>query len=301
MANHIFTGSGVALITPMNSDGSVNFAALADLLEFHVQNKTDSIIACGTTGEAATLTEKEHCEVLAFVAEKINGRIPVIAGTGSNDTNFAVMLSKQAQKYGVDALLTVTPYYNKTSQAGLIKHFNVIADAVDLPIILYNVPSRTGCNIKPKTYAELCKHPNIVAAKEASGDISQVALIRSLCGDKLDIYSGNDDQTVPFMSLGALGVISVFANICPEEMHNICQLCLDNDFAEAQKLHFHYIELMNIMFSDVNPIPVKTAMNLFGFEAGECRLPLVPMSVAGYHNLKDCLAKYDLLDKYAKN
>ena len=300
MANPIFTGSGVALITPMNADGSVNYQALGDLLEFHVANKTDAIIACGTTGEAATLTEKEHLEVLAFTTEKINGRIPVIAGTGSNDTAFAVMLSKQAQQFGVDALLTVTPYYNKTSQAGLVKHFNVIADAVDLPLILYNVPSRTGCNIKPKTYAELCKHPNIVAAKEASGDISQVALIRSLCGDKLDIYSGNDDQTVPFMSLGALGVISVFANICPAEMHDICQLCLDNDFAQAQKLHFHYIELMNIMFSDVNPIPVKTAMNLFGFDAGECRLPLVPMSVAGYHDLKDCLAKYDLLDKYKK-
>ena len=300
MANHIFTGSGVALITPMNSDGSVNFPALADLLEFHVHNKTDAIIACGTTGEAATLSEKEHCEVLAFVAEKVNGRLPVIAGTGSNDTAFGVMLSKEAQKSGVDALLTVTPYYNKTSQAGLIKHFNVIADAVDLPIILYNVPSRTGCNIQPKTYAELCKHPNIVAAKEASGDISQVALIRSLCGDKLDIYSGNDDQTVPFMSLGALGVISVFANICPEEMHNICRFCLDNDFAQAQKMHFHYIELMNILFSDVNPIPIKTAMNLFGFDAGECRLPLVPMNVAAYHNLKDSMAKYDLLDKYKK-
>lgn len=300
MAEHIFTGSGVALITPMHSDGTVNYPALADLLEFHVQNKTDAIIACGTTGEAATLSEKEHLEVLAFTTEKINGRIPVIAGTGSNDTAFAVMLSKEAQKYGVDALLTVTPYYNKTSQAGLVKHFNVIADAVDLPIILYNVPSRTGCNIKPKTYEELCKHPNIVAAKEASGDISQVALIRSLCGDKLDIYSGNDDQTVPFMSLGALGVISVFANICPKEMHDICQLCLENDFAAAQKLHFHYIELMNIMFSDVNPIPVKTAMNLFGFDAGECRLPLVPMSAVAYHNLKDCLAKYDLLDKYVK-
>ncbi len=300
MADHIFTGSGVALITPMHSDGSVNYSALGDLLEFHVQNQTDAIIVCGTTGEAATLSEKEHLEVLEFTTEKINGRIPVIAGTGSNDTAFAVMLSKEAQKYGVNALLTVTPYYNKTSQAGLVKHFNVIADAVDLPIILYNVPSRTGCNIMPKTYAELCKHPNIVAAKEASGDISQVALIRSLCGDKLDIYSGNDDQTVPFMSLGALGVISVFANICPKEMHDICQLCLENDFAAAQKLHFHYIELMNIMFSDVNPIPVKTAMNLFGFDAGECRLPLVPMSVAAYHNLKDCLAKYDLLDKYVK-
>ena len=297
MADHIFTGSGVALITPISSDGTVNYKVLEELLEFHIANGTDAIIACGTTGEAATLTEKEHCDVLAFVAEKVNGRIPVIAGTGSNDTKTAVMLSKAAQRSGADALLTVTPYYNKTSQAGLIKHFNVIADSVDLPVILYNVPSRTGCNIKPKTYAELCKHPNIRAAKEASGDISQVALIRSLCGDKLDIYSGNDDQTVPFMSLGALGVISVFANICPKEMHEICQLCLDNNFAEAQKLHFHYLELMNIMFSDVNPIPIKTAMNLYGFDAGECKLPLVPMSVAGYHDLKDCLAKYDLLNK----
>ncbi len=290
MSDHIFTGSGVALITPIQSDGKVNYKVLEQLLEFHIAKGTDAIIACGTTGEAATLSEKEHCEVLSFVSEKVNGRIPVIAGTGSNDTSTAVMLSREAQKTGADACLCVTP-------AGLVKHFNVIADSVDIPIILYNVPSRTGCNIQPKTYAELCKHPNIRAAKEASGDISQVALIRSLCGDNLDIYSGNDDQTVPFMSLGALGVISVFANICPTEMHQICQLCLDNNFAEAQKLHFHYLELMNIMFSDVNPIPVKTAMNLYGFDAGECKLPLVPMSVAGYHNLKDCLAKYDLLDK----
>ena len=300
MANHIFAGSGVAIVTPMKSDGSVNYDVLEQLLEFHVANGTDAIIACGTTGESSTLSEKEHCEVLSFVSEKINGRIPVIAGTGSNDTSTAVMLSKSAEKTGADALLCVTPYYNKTSQAGLVKHYNVIADSVDLPIILYNVPSRTGTNIQPKTYPELCKHPNIVAVKEASGDISQVALIRSLCGDKIDIYSGNDDQTVPFMSLGALGVISVFANICPNEMHQICQLCLDNNFAEAQKLHFHYLELMNIMFSDVNPIPIKTAMNLYGFDAGECRLPLVPMNAASYHNLKDCLAKYDLLNKYSK-
>ena len=298
MSNHIFTGSGVALITPMNADGSVNYDVLSQLIEFHVNNHTDAIIACGTTGEAATLSEEEHCEVLSFVAEKVNGRIPVIAGTGSNDTSTAGALSKSACKSGADALLVVTPYYNKTSQQGLIKHFNVVADAVDIPIILYNVPSRTGCNIQPKTYEELCKHPNIVAAKEASGNISAVATIRSLCGDNLDIYSGNDDQTVPFMSLGALGVISVFANICPAEMHKICSLCLENDFAEASKLHFKYLELMNELFSDVNPIPVKTAMNLVGFDAGECRLPLVPMSVSGYHDLKDCLEKYDLLGKY---
>ena len=176
---------------------------------------------------------------------------------------------------------------------------STIADNIDLPLILYNVPSRTGCNIKPKTYAELCKHENIVATKEANGDISSVSQTRSLCGDKLDIYSGNDDQTVPFMSLGALGVISVFSNFCPKEMHEICELCLNNNFVEAAKLNFHYVELMDIMFSDVNPIPVKTAMNLIGFNAGECRLPLVPMSYSGYHDLKDCLAKYNLIGKYA--
>ena len=299
MRKHIFKGAGVALITPMHTDGSVNYEELARLLEFQVENGTDAIIACGTTGEAATLTVKEHCEVLSFVCERINGRIPVIAGTGSNDTNTAIELSKSAEASGADALLSVTPYYNKTSQTGLIRHFTTIADNIDLPLILYNVPSRTGCNIKPKTYAELCKHENIVATKEANGDISSVSQTRSLCGDKLDIYSGNDDQTVPFMSLGALGVISVFSNFCPKEMHEICELCLNNNFAEASKMNFHYVELMDIMFSDVNPIPVKTAMNLIGFNAGECRLPLVPMSYSGYHDLKDCLQKYNLIGKYA--
>lgn len=299
MSKHIFTGAGVALITPMHSDGSVNYDELARLLEFQVENGTDAIIACGTTGEAATLSVKEHCEVLKFVCERINGRIPVIAGTGSNDTSTAIELSKSAEASGADALLSVTPYYNKTSQEGLFRHFTMIADNIDLPLILYNVPSRTGCNIKPKTYARLCKHENIVATKEANGDISSVSQTRSLCGDKLDIYSGNDDQTVPFMSLGALGVISVFSNFCPKEMHEITQLCLNNNFVEAAKLNFHYVELMDIMFSDVNPIPVKTAMNLIGFNAGECRLPLVPMSYSGYHDLKDCLAKYNLIGKYA--
>ena len=300
MKKHIFTGSGVALITPMHHDGSVNYEELERLLEFQIVNGTDAIIACGTTGEAATLTVKEHCEVLSFVCEKVNGRIPVIAGTGSNDTSTAIELSKSAELSGADALLSVTPYYNKTSQTGLIRHFTTIADNIDLPLILYNVPSRTGCNIKPKTYAELCKHENIVATKEANGDISSVSQTRSLCGDRLDIYSGNDDQTVPFMSLGALGVISVFANFCPKEMHEICELCLNNNFAEASKMNFHYVELMDIMFSDVNPIPVKTAMNLIGFHAGECRLPLVPMSYSGYHDLKECLQRYNLIGKYAE-
>lgn len=300
MNKPIFKGSGVALITPMYSDGAVNYDVLEELLEFQIANGTDAIIACGTTGEAATLTVKEHCEVLSFVCEKVAGRIPVIAGTGSNDTSTAIELSKSAELSGADALLSVTPYYNKTSQTGLIRHFTTIADNIDLPMILYNVPSRTGCNIKPKTYAELSKHENIVATKEANGDISSVSQTRSLCGDRLDIYSGNDDQTVPFMSLGALGVISVFANFCPREMHDICDLCLNNNFREASKMNFHYVELMDIMFSDVNPIPVKTAMNLIGFNAGECRLPLVPMSYSGYHDLKDCLAKYNLIGKYAK-
>lgn len=300
MRKPIFTGAGVAMITPMHSDGSINFDVMEQIIEYQIENGTDAIIACGTTGEAATLSEDEHCQVLSFVSEKVNGRIPVIAGTGSNDTSTAVSLSKKAQQYGADALLCVTPYYNKTSQAGLVKHFNTIADSVDLPMIVYNVPSRTGCNIQPTTYAELCKHPNIVATKEANGDISSVSKTRSLCGDNLYIYSGNDDQTVPFMSLGALGVISVFSNFCPKEMHDICQLCLDDKFKEASKLNFHYVELMNVMFSDVNPIPVKTAMNLLGFDAGECRLPLVPMSEQGYHNLKDIFAKYNLIGKIKK-
>ena len=296
----IFTGAGVALVTPMNQDGSVNYDKLKEVIEQQIAGHTDAIIICGTTGEASTLTVEEHIECIRYCCEVVNKRIPVVAGTGSNCTRTAVDLSKKAEAAGADGLLLVTPYYNKCTQNGLKAHFKAVAESVNIPIILYNVPSRTGCNIKPKTYQELCKHPNIVAAKEASGDISQVALIRSLCGDNLDIYSGNDDQTVPFMSLGALGVISVFANICPKEMHDICHLCLDNDFAEAQKLNFHYLELMHILFSDVNPIPVKTAMNLFGYEAGECRLPLVPMSVQGYHDLKDCMEKYDLLSKKVK-
>ena len=280
MADHIFTGSGVALITPISSDGTVNFKVLEELLEFHITNGTDAIIACGTTGEAATLTEKEHCDVLAFVAEKVNGRIPVIAGTGSNDTKTAVMLSKAAQRSGADALLTVTPYYNKTSQAGLIKHFTVLADSVDLPVILYNVPSRTGCNIKPKTYAELCKHPNIRAAKEASGDISQVALIRSLCGDKLDIYSGNDDQTVPFLALGGKGVISVLSNLLPAQTAEMCRRFFRGDSAGAAELQLKYLPLIHALFSEVNPIPVKAAMAEMGFCENYLRMPLTPMEEA---------------------
>ena len=296
----VFEGSAIAIITPFTEDKSrVDYKKFEELINYQIDNGTDAIVVCGTTGEGSTLSNDEHIEAVKFCVDVVNKRVPVIAGTGSNDTSTAIELSKSAEASGADALLSVTPYYNKTSQTGLIRHFTTIADNIDLPLILYNVPSRTGCNIKPKTYAELCKHENIVATKEANGDISSVSQTRSLCGDKLDIYSGNDDQTVPFMSLGALGVISVFSNFCPKEMHEICELCLNNNFVEAAKLNFHYVELMDIMFSDVNPIPVKTAMNLIGFNAGECRLPLVPMSYSGYHDLKDCLAKYNLIGKYA--
>lgn len=299
MKQPIFKGSAVALVTPMNADGSINYEVYNQLIEFHISNGTDAIVACATTGEGATLTVEEHCKALSFVCEKVNHRLPVIAATGSNDTNTAIELSKSAQLSGADALLSVTPYYNKTSQTGLIRHYNTIADNIDLPMILYNVPSRTGLNIKPKTYQELCKHENIVATKEANGNISSVVETRALCGDNLIIYSGNDDQTVPMMSLGALGVISTFANIMPKEMHDICQACLDNDFKKASELNFKYIELMNMLFCDVNPIPVKTALNLIGFNAGECRLPLVPMNYSQYHDLKDCLETYDLIGKYS--
>ena len=295
MSDHIFTGSGVALITPIQSDGKVNYKVLEELLEFHIAKGTDAIIACGTTGEAATLSEKEHCEVLSFVSEKVNGRIPVIAGTGSNDTSTAVMLSKVAQKTGADACLCVTPYYNKTSQAGLVKHFNVIADSVDIPIILYNVPSRTGCNIQPKTYAELCKHPMIVASKEANGDISALAKSIELCADNLTFYSGNDDQTTAFMALGAKGVISVLSNIMPLEAHNIAAAALDGDFKKSAELQIKYLDMCNTLFCDVNPIPVKRALNLMGFEAGECRMPLYHLNKKNEKKLTDCMKKYGLL------
>lgn len=295
MSKPIFTGSGVAVVTPMNSDGSVNYDQLGKIIDFHIENGTDAIVSCGTTGESAVLNHKEHCDVISYTVERVNGRIPVIAGTGSNDTNYAVELTKSAKDIGVDAVLSVTPYYNKTSQQGLVTHFTKIADSVDIPIILYNVPSRTGCNIQSATYAKLCKHPNIVAAKEASGDLSAIATTMAMCGDDLDVYSGADEQTVPIMALGGLGVISVFANILPKEMHTITQLMLDGKYTEAAKIHLEYLELMNALFSDVNPIPVKAAMKLIGFDCGECRLPLVPMNDNAYANLKACMDKYGIL------
>lgn len=277
MKNTVFTGAGVAIITPMNADGSINYDEFGRIIDFQIDNGTDAVIVCGTTGESATMTDEEHVECIRYCVDRVNKRVPVVAGTGSNDTKYAVDLSVEAEKLGADALLVVTPYYNKTSQRGLIAHFTAIADSVNIPIILYNVPSRTGVNISLDTYDVLANHKNIAAVKEASGNISAIAKIIDKCGDRLDVYSGNDDQIVPIMALGGKGVISVLSNICPKETHDIAQLCLDNNVLEAAKMQIKYLELMNNLFMDVNPIPVKEAMNLMGFNAGECRLPLLKM------------------------
>ena len=295
MKKTIFQGSGVAIVTPMNSDGSINYKVFEEIIEFQISNETDSIIVCGTTGESATLNHEEHCKVIQYCVEKVNGRVPVIAGTGNNDTKYALELSLEAQKLGVDALLSVTPYYNKTSQSGLIKHYNYIADGVDLPIILYNVPSRTGCNIIPETYLELSKHPNIVGIKEANGDISSVVKTISICVDNIDIYSGNDEQAIPIMSVGGKGVISVFANICPKISHDICSKFLNGDIKESNKIQREYYELMSDLFCDVNPIPVKAAMNILGFECGECRMPLDNLNSSNFEKLKNAMRKYKLI------
>lgn len=285
MKKTIFTGAGVAIVTPMNQDGSINYDKLGQLIDFNIDNGTDAIIICGTTGESATMSDEEHIECIRYAVEKVNKRVPVVAGTGSNHTEYAVNLSKKAEELGADALLVVTPYYNKTSQHGLIKHFTAVAEAVDLPIILYNVPSRTGVNIAPETCLELSKIDNIVAVKEASGNISQVTKIAALCGDNLDIYSGNDDQIIPIMSLGGKGVISVLSNCMPFETHEICQLCLDNNYDEARKKAYHILGFTNALFCDVNPVPVKEALNIMGFKVGSCRLPLVDMNDSNIEKL----------------
>jgi len=295
MSKPVFTGSCVAIVTPMNTDGSINYDEYGKLIDFQIENGTDAILACGTTGESACMNHTEHCRVIEYTLNKVNGRVPVVAGTGSNDTAYAIELTKEAKNSGASAVLSVTPYYNKTSQAGLVAHFTKIADAVDIPMIVYNVPSRTGCNIKPTTYVELCKHTNIVATKEANDSVGAAAQTLSLCGDKLTMYTGCDDLTVPIMSLGGKGVISVFSNIMPKEMHSIAQLCLEGNFAEASKMHLHYLELMNAMFCDVNPIPVKEAMNMMGFNCGECRLPLVALSESTRAQLRAVMKKYGLV------
>lgn len=295
MKNTIFTGAGVAIVTPMNADGSVNYDGLGAIIDEQVENGTDAIIICGTTGESSTLTDEEHIECIRYCVKRVNKRIPVIAGTGSNDTAYAIQLSKEAEAAGADALLVVTPYYNKTSQRGLVAHFTAIADAVNIPMILYNVPSRTGVNIAVETYKTLSKHKNIVAAKEASGNLSAVAKIIAACGDDLDVYSGNDDQIVPIMALGGKGVISVLSNVLPKETHEMAQLCLDNNVAEAAKLQIKYLELINALFCDVNPIPVKEAMNLMGKNVGNCRLPLYGMEQEKIDKLASALKNAGLI------
>ena len=274
MKKQLFTGSGVAIVTPMNADGTVNFESLTQLLDFHIQSGTDAIISCGTTGEASTLNDAEHLDVIEHCVKVVNKRIPVIAGTGSNDTRHAIELSKNASIRGADGILQVTPYYNKTSQSGLLRHFTSIADAVGLPVILYNVPSRTGMSISVDTYRELAKHPLIIATKEASGDISLIANIAQVCGDALAIYSGNDDQILPILSLGGIGVISVLANVMPQETHDICHLYFSGRVQESLALQMQTLPLNNALFCDVNPIPVKAAVGLMGYDAGACRLPL---------------------------
>lgn len=291
----IFTGAGVAIVTPMNADGSVNYEAMGQLIEQQVTGGTDAIIVCGTTGESSTLTDEEHRRVIQFTVAQVNHRIPVVAGTGSNDTAYCLELSQEAEKMGVDGLLLVTPYYNKCSQKGLIRHYLTVADAVDLPMILYSVASRTGVNILPETLKELSKHPNIVAVKEASGSISQVAKIRHLCGDDLDVYSGNDDQIVPLLSLGGIGVISVLSNLMPKETHDICQLYFDGKVQESAALQLKLLDLINNLFADVNPIPVKEALNMMGFPAGPCRMPLCEMDDGPREKLRASMATVGLL------
>lgn len=295
MKKPIFTGAGVAIITPFTAEGKVNEKVLTEIIEYQISHSTDAIVICGTTGESATLDHNEHTQAIKIAVDVTAGRIPVIAGTGSNDTAYALKLSNDAEKLGVDGLLMVTPYYNKASQEGLIKHFNYVADRVSTPIILYNVPSRTGCEIKPETYAELAKNKMIYAAKEATGNLSSIAKTISLVPEDFAIYSGNDDQITPIMSLGGKGVISVLSNILPQVAHDIAQTALDGDFKKSAKLQLKYLELCNAMFMDVNPIPVKVAMRMMGIDVGPLRLPLCDMTPANTEKLKSVLKKYELI------
>ena len=292
----LFTGAGVAIVTPFKENGEVNYEKFAELIEFQIANGTDAIIVCGTTGESSTLTHEEHLDLIKFCVEKVNGRVPVVAGTGSNCTKTAVYLSMEAEKYGADALLTVTPYYNKATQKGLFEHFKAIADSVKLPVILYNVPSRTGCNILPKTVVKLCTEvSNIVAIKEASGNLAQVVKLMALAGGKLDLYSGNDDQIVPLLSLGGKGVISVLSNVAPKQVHDICQKYFDGDVEGSRKEQLRAIELCDALFSEVNPIPVKAALNLMGKEVGPTHMPLSEMEPEHVEDLKTAMQNYGIL------
>lgn len=292
----IFTGSGTAIVTPMNADGSVNYESFRKLIEFQIENQTDAIIVCGTTGEASTLTHEEHLDVIKYCVDVVAKRIPVIAGTGSNCTETAIYLSTEAEKAGADALLLVSPYYNKATQNGLFAHFKAVADAVKIPIILYNVQSRTGMNIAPATIVKLADAcDNIVAVKEASGNISQVAKIAALSKGKIDIYSGNDDQILPILSLGGKGVISVLSNVAPRQTHELCAKFFAGDVVGSTQMQLDAIELVDALFCEVNPIPVKQALNLMGMEAGGLRLPLTEMEADTTARLKAAMEAYGIL------
>ena len=294
MKQPIFTGSAVAIVTPFNRE-TVDLAAMEKLLDFQLENSTDAIVVCGTTGEASTMSYREKMRTIEFCVEHVAGRVPVIAGSGANSTEAAVALSRDVERAGVDALLVVTPYYNKATQTGLIRHYGVIADAVNVPIMLYNVPSRTGVAIQPETYAVLSKHPNINGVKEAGGNLSNIQKTRNLCPEDFSIWSGNDDETAPICLLGGKGVVSVVANVAPRQMHDLVALCLKNDFTAAGKAQLQLKNLCDALFCEVNPIPVKTALNLMGFQAGELRLPLCPPSVANAERISQTLADYGLL------
>ncbi len=292
----IFKGAGVAIVTPFHEDGSINYEKFEELVEEQIAGGTDAIIVCGTTGEASTLTHEEHLDLIRFCAEKVRGRVPVVAGTGSNCTKTAVYLSTEAEKYGVDGLLVVTPYYNKATQNGLFEHFKQIADSVKLPVILYNVPGRTGCNLQPQTVVRLCTEvSNIVGIKEASGNISQVVKLMALADGRLDLYSGNDDQVVPLLSMGGKGVISVLSNVAPAQVHNICQKFFNGDVEGSMKEQLRAIELCDALFCEVNPIPVKTALNLMGKDVGPLHMPLSEMEPKNVETLKTALKNYGLL------
>lgn len=291
----VFTGSCCAIITPFDKNGDINFPALKEIVEFQVENGTDCICACGTTGEASTMNDKEHLSVIEFIVSTVNGRIPVIAGTGSNDTRHGLELCKNACALGVDGLLVVTPYYNKTSQRGLIHHYTTLADSVDKPIIIYNVPGRTGCNVLPATLKTLAEHPNIAGIKEASGNMAQVVEMMSLCADKIDFYSGNDEINIPIMAMGGSGAISVLANVAPAQTHNMIKYALDGDYKNASKMQMEALDLINSLFCEVNPIPVKEGMNLLGFNAGYTRLPLYEMAPENVERLRKSMKNYGLI------
>lgn len=295
MKDIIFQGVGTAMITPMYEDGKINYDMFQRLLEMQIEKKADAVVIAGTTGEGSTLSDEEHIRLVEFAVKKVHGRIPVIAGAGSNNTAHAVYLSKECEKAGADGLLHVTPYYNKTSQQGLFLHFKACAEATGLPVILYNVPSRTGVNIFPATYKRLSEIDNIVACKEASGNFSQIAKIASLCKDDLTIYSGNDDQITSALALGGKGVISVLSNIYPEETHEICASYFAGDTEKSDSLQLQYLELIEALFLDVNPIPIKQAMRVMGYEVGPCRLPLCDMDPTNEEKLCRTLKQYGLI------